>query len=217
MMYKPGDIVWADLGSSYGWWPATVSEEMPQPKSSFGNVQCDHKPAEPKEPEKTDKNEEAKSETSVVKKDSKPLQEVQNGEKERERSPPRKRARRACREQEEPVKKSTDARDSEKEDASTKEMINVRVHFFDDDKHECYTMTDPDRLCLYTDKKQKLKLIKAGLKKFEAKPSKESMFDYRARQAQFYKDVEMAEVMTDNSIKVANLLAQYTVVDDAGN
>lgn len=40
------------------------------------------------------------------------------------------------------------------------------------------------------------------------------MFDFRARQAQFYKDVEMAEVMTDNDIEVANILAQYEVVDD---
>ena len=29
------------------------------------------------------------------------------------------------------------------------------------------------------------------------------------------KDVEMAEVMTDNSIKVANILAQYQVVEEA--
>ena len=39
------------------------------------------------------------------------------------------------------------------------------------------------------------------------------MFDFRARQAQFYKDVEMAEVMTDNDIEIANILAQYEVVD----
>ncbi len=40
------------------------------------------------------------------------------------------------------------------------------------------------------------------------------MFDYRARQAQFYKDVEMAEVLTDNDPKVASILAQYEVVED---
>ena len=40
------------------------------------------------------------------------------------------------------------------------------------------------------------------------------MFDFRARQAQFYKDVEMAEVMTDNDIEIANILAQYEVVVD---
>ena len=41
------------------------------------------------------------------------------------------------------------------------------------------------------------------------------MFDFRARQAQFYKDVEMAEVMTENDPKVGEILGQYEVVDDA--
>ena len=42
-----------------------------------------------------------------------------------------------------------------------------------------------------------------------------SGFDFRARQAQFYKDVEMAEVLTDNDIEIANLLAQWEVVESA--
>ena len=78
-----------------------------------------------------------------------------------------------------------------------------------------YTITEADRLLPYAgDQTRKLKLIRAGLKKFESRPEGRSMFDFRARQAQFYKDVEMAEVMTDNSVRVANLLQQYTVVDE---
>ena len=79
-----------------------------------------------------------------------------------------------------------------------------------------YTITDADRLLPYGggDQSRKLKMIRAGLKKFEVKPElggSSAGFDYRARQAQFYKDVEMAEVMTDNSKRVANLLAQFTI------
>ena len=36
-----------------------------------------------------------------------------------------------------------------------------------------------------------------------------SGFDFRARQAQFWKDVEMAEVLTDNDPEIANIIAQY--------
>ena len=42
-----------------------------------------------------------------------------------------------------------------------------------------------------------------------------SGFDFRARQAQFYKDVEMAEVLTENDIEIANLLAKWEVVESA--
>ena len=42
VMYKPGDIVWADLGSSYGWWPGTVAEKGQFPKSRFQDVKSDH-------------------------------------------------------------------------------------------------------------------------------------------------------------------------------
>ena len=212
-MYKPGDIVWADLGSSYGWWPGTVAEKGQFPKSRFQDVKSDH-------PEHITKSETAETgkdlQPSLKPDDEAPsqsddlkdqaLKEV-NSETG---SPPRKKSHRSCGTEKAP---SIDMKSSVETEVVNKEMIDVRVHFFDDDKHEHYTITDPDRLCMYTDKMQKLKLIKAGLKKFEAKPSKGSMFDYRARQAQFYKDVEMAEVMTDNSIQVANLLAQYTVVD----
>ena len=33
-------------------------------------------------------------------------------------------------------------------------------------------------------------------------------------QAHFYKDVEMAEVMTDNNPEIANILAQYEIVEN---
>ena len=212
-MYKPGDIVWADLGSSYGWWPGTVAEKGRLPKSRFQDVKSDH-------PEQGTKLETVETDQDLqpsVNSDNEmpSLSDNLKGKALKETnsetgSPKRKRSRRSCRTEKAP---SIDMKSSVETAVVNKEMIDVRVHFFDDDKHEHYTITDPDRLCMYTDKNQKLKLIKAGLKKFEAKPSKGSMFDYRARQAQFCKDVEMAEVMTDNSIQVANLLAQYTVVD----
>ena len=41
-MFKSGDIVWANLGSSYGWWPATVTEMKKSPKRKFENINCDH-------------------------------------------------------------------------------------------------------------------------------------------------------------------------------
>ena len=211
-MYKPGDIVWADLGSSYGWWPGTVAEKGQFPKSQFQDVKSDH-------PEKSETAETDKDAQPSVKPDDEVPSRSDNLKDQALKevnsvtgSPSRKRSRRSCRTENAP---SNEKKSSVETAAAKKEIIDVRVHFFADDKHEHYTITDPDRLCMYTDKKQKLQLIKAGLKKFEAKPSKGSMFDYRARQAQFYKDVEMAEVMTDNSTKVANLLAQHTVVDGA--
>lgn len=60
---------------------------------------------------------------------------------------------------------------------------------------------------------EKKDYIVSGLAKFSAE-SKKSMFDYRARQAQFYKDVEMAEVMTDNDPDVAEILSQYEIVEN---
>ena len=76
-------------------------------------------------------------------------------------------------------------------------------------------MRNPANICSYSCKEKREYILK-GLAKFSSDENKKSgsMFDFRARQAQFYKDVEMAEVMTDNDIEVANILAQYEVVDD---
>ena len=68
----------------------------------------------------------------------------------------------------------------------------------------------------------KKEYIEAGLAKFSAGitpkdtsvKSKRTSELYRARQAHFYKDVEMAEVMTDNNPDIANILAQYEIVEN---
>jgi len=92
------------------------------------------------------------------------------------------------------------------------------VRFFDDGKYDLYRVTDFDNVRSYTCK-DKQEFVIRGLAKFavEEGPVNEnnSGFDFRARQAQFYKDVEMAEVLTDNDIEIANLLAQWEVVENA--
>jgi len=252
--YKDGDIVWVDLGPSYGWWPATVAAVMTSSSENASDVTATaakQKPALPIRQEEILKDEtltfsassgqkeitmSALGEISVAKiSDNAEIKDGKKAGKEAgddcgnpAASPPRKRRRRAAADAGNSAGNSTGnsalpsgtvTSSKDKENAGVTEKDSYRVHFFDDDKHECYIVNDvTNRMCLYTDKKRKLKLIRAGLKKFEAKKKgKDSMFDYRARQAQFYKDVEMAEVMTDNCIKVANILAKYQIVEDANN
>ena len=89
------------------------------------------------------------------------------------------------------------------------------VRFFDDDKFDTVRVYDNDIVKPYSCDEKK-EFVERGLAKFSAENQpKGSMFDFRARQAQFYKDVEMAEVMTDNDPKVGEILGQYEVVDDA--
>ena len=134
-MYNDGDIVWVNLGPSYGWWPATVVH---------------------------------------LQKKKLPLEDGTNVLKEKVQPPAQK-------------KRKID------------ESSSTTVRFFDDHDRECYTVPDIKRLCLYSDKKKKVRLIKAGLKKFQAKKGKSSMFDYQARQAQFYK------VIIEFSIEMSSL------------
>jgi len=249
--YKDGDIVWVDLGPSYGWWPATVAAVMTSSSENASDVTATaakQKTRLPIRQEEILKDEKltfsassgqkqitlsALGEISVAR-ISDNAAEINDGKKAGKEagddcgnsaaSPPRKRRRRAAADAGNSAGNSSSSGNTvtsskDKENAGVAEKDSYRVHFFDDDKHECYIVNDvTNRMCLYTDKKRKLKLIRAGLKKFEAKKKgKDSMFDYRARQAQFYKDVEMAEVMTDNCIKVANILAKYQIVEDANN
>jgi len=99
-----------------------------------------------------------------------------------------------------------------------KREIVGHVRFFDDDKHDLYRVTNPDDICPYSCK-EKQEYVVRGLAKFSSEVGEStttnSGFDFRARQAQFYKDVEMAEVITDNDIEIANILAEFYVVDEA--
>ena len=78
-------------------------------------------------------------------------------------------------------------------------------------------MTDYENIRPYTCK-DKQEFVIRGLAKFASEDNQvndnNSGFDFRARQAQFYKDVEMAEVLTDNDIEIANLLSQWVVVEN---
>jgi len=155
MQFKNGDIVWVDLGVSYGWWPA---EYQTDPNLKMKNFDAKTNPKTPL-----------------------------NGNKE-----------------------NSNANKNEK-----KPILGC-ARFFDDDKFDLLRITNEAILKSYSCKEKK-DLVLKGLAKFEMKKKSNSMFDYRARQAQFYKDVEMAEVMTDNDPTIADVLAQYEVMDDLQN
>ena len=66
------------------------------------------------------------------------------------------------------------------------------VKFFDDDDFEVFPISDLKKIEPYSSKKKK-KYIKAGFKRHEEN-KKGSLGGANLRLAQFYKDVEMAEV-----------------------
>jgi len=78
-------------------------------------------------------------------------------------------------------------------------------------------VTDYENILPYTCK-DKQEFVIRGLAKFASEDNEgsenNSGFDFRARQAQFYKDVEMAEVLTENDIEIANILSQWMVVEN---
>ena len=154
-MFKSGDLVWANLGTSYGWWPCEYQDDhggsaLPA-ASKFEN-----NPDSPYAKDHHDSTDAVKSRNAIA-----------------------------------------------------------LVHFFDDDKFDQFRIYNQADLRPYSCS-EKCKLVTDGLDKFssENKDKSSSLFDFRARQAQFYKDVEMSEVMTDNSPEIANILAQYEVVDE---
>lgn len=118
-------------------------------------------------------------------------------------------------------KSKEEVNDSKDKNEPFKKTIGY-VRFFDDGKYDLYRVTDFDNVRPYICKDKK-EFVMRGLAKFAVEdgpltgPVNEnnSGFDFRARQAQFYKDVEMAEVLTDNDIEIANLLAQWEVVENA--
>ena len=87
----------------------------------------------------------------------------------------------------------------------------VLVKFFDDEDFELFPVADHKKVELYSCK-NKTKRIKAGFKKHEEN-KRGALGGANLRLAQFYKDVEMAEVMTDNDASVGDILATYEIAD----
>ena len=143
------DIVWVNLGKSYGWWPAQVQD-------------CENR--------------------RRVKEHELRHFKFEGGEEFLYTEP-----------------------------VSTVENKGTFVKFFDDDSKEWLKINDKRRIKKYSFK-DKLKLIKAGFKNLD-ETKKAGLGGVNLRLAQFYKDVEMAEVMTDNDARVADILSRYEVME----
>lgn len=87
----------------------------------------------------------------------------------------------------------------------------ILVKFFDDEKHEAYRVNDPKLVQKYSCD-DKLDLIHQGLVRF-ANEDVDNKTLVEPRLSQFIKDVEMAEVITDNCPKVAKLLSETAYLD----
>ena len=91
----------------------------------------------------------------------------------------------------------------------------IYVKFFDDDNKEWYPVFDARRIQKYSCK-DKLKFIKTGFKNLD-ETKKDGLGGVNLRLAQFYKDVELAEVLTDNDPRVGDVLATYEVAENDEN
>ena len=101
------------------------------------------------------------------------------------------------------------------EDFNVKTAVDdtvVFVKFFDDDNFEWVSIKNPKHIQDYSCKSKK-KFIKAGFKSLD-KNTKRTLGGTNLRLAQFYKDVELAEVMTDNDADVANILSLYEISEN---
>ena len=98
---------------------------------------------------------------------------------------------------------------------STNESKCTFVRFFDDDSKEMLEIKEEKRIKQYSCK-DKLKLITTGFRNLD-ETKKGGLGGVNLRLAQFYKDVEMAEVMTDNDVRVAAVLARYEVMKTDDN
>lgn len=112
--------------------------------------------------------------------------------------------------------------------APPSDPILFEVKFFDDDDFDVFRVRNLKSLKKYSGNKEKIKLIKAGIRKFSgdnsrskkggAKAAPSAMgIDNLGRQSQFIKDIEMAEVMTDNDPKVAEILTSIVYLDEEPN
>ena len=149
-MFNPDDIVWVNLGKSYGWWPAQVQN--------------------------TDKK--AKLSKSIIE---------DLGIDFSDDTPPQ----------------------------AQEESVSIYVKFFDDDDKEWYEIRNEKRIQKYSCKEKK-KFIKIGFKNLD-ETKKKGLGGVNLRLAQFYKDVELAEVLTDNDPEVGDILAMYEVSENGDN
>ena len=143
--FSVDDIVWVNLGKTYGWWPAQVQDNKKLAKLSRNILK--------------DLGEDF-------------LETTENDYDEK----------------------------------------SVCVKFFDDDNKEWYRIKEEKRIQMYSCK-DKLKFIRNGFKNLD-ETKKKGLGGVNLKLAQFYKDVELAEVLTDNNPVVGDILAQYEVAEN---
>ena len=146
--YSKEEVVWVDLGRSYGWWPAQVQDPSQRAVLSHHIIA------------------------------------------------------------------SLGETFSQTSSTSRTEKENVLfIRFFDDDSKEWVGVSEAKRIKKYSCKEKK-KLIRKGFKTLDESRRKGGLGGVNLRLAQFYKDVEMAEVLTDNDTQVADILALYEVTEN---
>jgi len=196
-LYKQGDYVWVDLGISYGWWPAEFQSYQRQKfkidSLIFQNDKISKESnSENKSPNKI-KDAQAKKKNSgnVLKERNKTTGDIRSFFT---------------------PKKQDSVSNEEKHPLQSETEKGYFVRFFDDEKYDWYRLQEASRIQTYSCP-DKITLIRDGLKKFQT-GNKNSLFDAQARQAQLYKDIEMAEVLTDNNPEVADILSAYEVQEE---
>ena len=150
-MFNPDDIVWVNLGKSYGWWPAQVQNSDKKAKLSKRIIED----------------------------------------------------------------LGIDFSEDTLAPQAQEESVSIYVKFFDDDDKEWYEIRNVKRIQKYSCKEKK-KFIKSGFKNLD-ETKKKGLGGVNLRLAQFYKDVELAEVLTDNDPEVGDILAIYEVSENGDN
>ena len=150
-MFNPDDIVWVNLGKSYGWWPAQVQNSDKKAKLSKRIIED----------------------------------------------------------------LGIDFSEDTLAPQAQEESVSIYVKFFDDDDKEWYEIRNVKRIQKYSCKEKK-KFIRSGFKNLD-ETKKKGLGGVNLRLAQFYKDVELAEVLTDNDPEVGDILAIYEVSENGDN